>query len=124
MSSDLVLVVDDEADIREAIGMFLEIEGLSFVEAKSGKEALQMIAENKQIKFVISDIRMPNGDGVYLVNELRKIDPKLPFVILVTGQADISREDAISTGAVDLFIKPPDMDKIISLIKESLASLR
>lgn len=120
MNNDLILVVDDEADIREAIGTFLEIEDLNYVSAKNGREALKMIADNKNIKFVISDVRMPNGDGIFLIDELRKISPSVPFIILVTGQADISREAAIEKGALDLFIKPPDMDKMIKLIKKSL----
>lgn len=118
--SKLVLVVDDEADIREAIGTYLELEGLDYIEAKSGREALQIITNNKDIKFVISDLRMPNGDGIFLIDELRKIDPVMPFIILVTGHADISKDDAIKKGALDLFIKPPDMDHIIKLIHTAL----
>lgn len=121
MKNDLILVVDDEADIREAIGTFLEIEDLSYIEARSGREALKIVLENKNVKFVISDVRMPNGDGVFLIDELRKIDPKMPFIILVTGQADITQEEAKAKGALDLFIKPPDMDKMIKLIKDSLS---
>lgn len=117
---NLILVVDDEPDIREAIGTYLEIEDLDYVEAKNGREALQMVIDDKDIKFVISDVRMPNGDGIFLIEELRKIHPTVPFIVLVTGQADISREDAIKKGALDLFIKPPDMDEIIALIKKSL----
>lgn len=118
--NNLVLVVDDEEGVREAIGTFLEIEGLQPIEAKSGREALEIIKKNKEIKFVISDVRMPNGDGVFLMDELRKIDPVMPFIVLVSGQADISREDAIKKGALDMFMKPPDMDKIIALIKKSI----
>jgi two-component system C4-dicarboxylate transport response regulator DctD len=123
MNNDLILIVDDEAEIREAIGTFLEIEDIEFVGARNGIEALNMIAENKNIKFVISDVRMPNGDGVFLINELRKIDQKMPHVILLTGQADISREEAIRQGALDLFVKPPNMDKMVKLIKSTLADL-
>ncbi|MBC7537387.1 MAG: response regulator [Bacteriovorax sp.] len=118
--NNLVLVVDDEPGVREAIGTYLEIEGLKPIEAKNGREALEIIKQNKEIKFVISDVRMPNGDGIFLIDELRKIDPVLPFVVLVTGQADITRDEAIKKGALDMFIKPPDMDAIISLIKKSI----
>jgi DNA-binding NtrC family response regulator len=119
--NNLVLVVDDDLGVREALSTFLEIEDLKTVEAKNGVEALEMLKTNKDIKFVISDIRMPNGDGIFLVNEIRKIDPVLPFVVLISGQADITREDAIKMGALDLFVKPPDMDKLISLIKDSIS---
>ncbi|MDO9183254.1 MAG: response regulator [Bacteriovorax sp.] len=118
---NLILVVDDEIGVREAICTFLEIEGLNAIEAKSGREALAIIKSNKKIKFIISDVRMPDGDGVFLIDELRKLDPILPFIILVSGQADITREEAISKGALDMFIKPPNMEKIIELIKTSFS---
>ncbi|MDD4974543.1 MAG: response regulator [Bacteriovorax sp.] len=118
--NNLVLIVDDEPGVREAIATYLEIEDLMSIEARCGLEALEIIKNNKDIKFIISDVRMPNGDGIFLINELRKLDTVLPFIILVTGQADITREEAIQKGALDMFIKPPDMDKIIALIKKSI----
>ncbi len=112
----LVLVVDDEIGVREAISMFLEIEGINSILAKSGSEAIKLIQENSAINFVISDVRMPNGDGIFLIKELRKMNKIKPYIILISGQADISRDEAILLGAQEMFIKPPNMDKIISLI--------
>lgn len=111
-----ILVVDDDIDIREAISSYLQLEGYNTIEASNGKDALKIVKE-QQIEFVISDIRMPDGGGLFLVDELRKIDRLLPYVILVTGQADITREDAIKRGALDLLKKPLEMDRIIGLIK-------
>ncbi|MBC7428558.1 MAG: response regulator [Bacteriovorax sp.] len=111
-----ILVVDDDIDIREAICSYLQLEGYRTVEASSGKEALKIIRD-QEIEFVVSDIRMPDGGGLFLVDELRKIDRLLPYVILVTGQADITREEAIKRGALDLLKKPLEMDRIIGLIK-------
>lgn len=111
-----ILVVDDDIDIREAICSYLKLEGYNTIEAKNGKEALQIV-KDKKIEFVVSDIRMPDGGGLFLVDELRKIDRVLPYVILVTGQADITREDAIKRGALDLLKKPLEMDRIVGLIK-------
>ncbi|MBC7539638.1 MAG: response regulator [Bacteriovorax sp.] len=111
-----ILVVDDDIDIREAICSYLQLEGYKTIEAQSGKEALKII-KDQEIEFVVSDIRMPDSGGLYLVDELRKIDRLLPYVILVTGQADITREEAIKRGALDLLKKPLEMDRIIGLIK-------
>jgi two-component system NtrC family sensor kinase len=111
-----ILVVDDDIDIREAISSYLQLEGYKTIEANSGKEALKII-HDQEIEFVVSDIRMPDGGGLFLVDELRKINKLLPYVILVTGQADISREEAIKRGALDLLKKPLEMDRIIGLIK-------
>lgn len=111
-----ILVVDDDIDIREAICSYLKLEGYNTIEAKNGKEALEIV-KDKKIEFIVSDIRMPDGGGLFLVDELRKIDRVLPYVILVTGQADITREEAIKRGALDLLQKPLEMDRIVSLIK-------
>lgn len=111
-----ILVVDDDIDIRETISSYLQLEGYKTIEASNGKDALKIV-KDQQIEFVISDIRMPDGGGLFLVDELRKIDRLLPYVILVTGQADITREEAIKRGALDLLKKPLEMDKIIGLIK-------
>lgn len=117
---DLVLVVDDEADLRTAIGDYLEFEGLNYIEARSGQDALKTVVENKNVKFVISDIKMPNGDGIFLLEELRKISPNLPHIVLITGESATSRDAAIQKGAMDLFYKPLDMDTIVSVIKKTL----
>ncbi len=111
-----ILVVDDDIDIREAICGYLKLEGYETIEASNGKEALQIV-KDKKIEFVVSDIRMPDGGGLFLVDELRKIDRIIPYVILVTGQADITREEAIKRGALDLLKKPLEMDRIVGLIK-------
>ena len=111
-----ILVVDDDIDIREAICAYLKLEGYNTIEAQNGKEALEMV-KDKKIEFVISDIRMPDGGGLFLLDELRKIDRVIPYVILVTGQADITREEAIKRGALDLLKKPLEMERIVGLIK-------
>lgn len=108
--------MDDDIDIREAICAYLKLEGYNTIEAQNGKKALEMV-KDKKIEFVISDIRMPDGGGLFLLDELRKIDRVIPYVILVTGQADITREEAIKRGALDLLKKPLEMERIVGLIK-------
>ena len=52
----------------------------------------------------------------------RKRDPVLPHVVLVSGHADMKRDEAIKKGAIDLFLKPLDMEKVITLIKKTIVS--
>ena len=118
--SDLVLIVDDDDDVGITISVFLEMSGIDSVDAKSGIEALELIKNNKNIKFVISDIRMANGSGIFLLEELRKIDPVFPHVVLISGQTDFSKEDAIKKGALDFFQKPANIEEIINLIRAKL----
>jgi len=115
--SKFVLIVDDDDDVGVTLSVFLEMAGIKSIEAKSGNEALEILKHNKDIYFVISDVRMAHGSGVYLLEELRKLDPKLPYVVLISGQSDITKENAMTKGALELFQKPFNMDEIISLIK-------
>ena len=81
--SNLVLIVDDDDDVGVMLSVFLELAGIKSIEAKSGNEALEILKHNKDINFVISDVRMANGSGVYLLEELRKLDPILPHIVLI-----------------------------------------
>lgn len=108
-----ILIVDDEIFIRESIQDYLEMYNYNVLTAQNGEEAFNVI-ENKTIDFVISDIRMPKKDGVWLLDQIRKKYPDIPAVLLVTGQADITKKEAIKKGAVDLIIKPIDLEKIVN----------
>lgn len=114
-----VLVVDDDGDLREALASNLDLEGFTVFEAAGGMAALQIVKENK-IDFVLSDIRMPAGNGIELLKEIRKIDPNIPVVCLITGFSDSTKEDILKLGGIDLLSKPPDMDLIYKYIRESV----
>jgi CheY-like chemotaxis protein len=114
-----ILVVDDEKLLREAIAFDFKRQGCVLFLAAGGKEALGIVLNNK-IDAVISDVRMPNGDGVSLLDEIRTHSPDLPIVLLVTGFADIDREQAQKHGAIGLLEKPIDRKKLMSAIVGAL----
>ena len=125
MQSDkniLVLVVDDDDDLREALVANLEYEGFSVLAAASGNEALKVLLANPKINFVLSDIRMNDGDGIELLTQIRKIDPKIPVVCLISGYSGVSKAKIIEMGAIDLISKPPDIKLIFKYVRESVAS--
>ncbi|WP_439155589.1 sigma-54-dependent transcriptional regulator [Yoonia sp.] len=115
----LVLLVDDDRDIREALGQTLELANLdarvagSFVEAKD-----QLKADFAGV--VITDIRMPGRDGFYLLDYMRDLDPELP-VILLTGEADIPMAvRAMSAGAYDFLEKPCAPQDLVAVVERAL----
>lgn len=112
MGKGKVLVVDDEDDLRDGISQLLIVQGFTVLEARSGKEALGILDTDPNIVFVISDVRMPNGDGMYLLDEIRKRHPEIPVVLLLTGFSEHSEKDAINRGAIAMLSKPPDFDVI------------
>lgn len=117
--SHSVLVVDDDASTRGALGQALEDEGYQVTTAASGNEAWQHFLERKP-SAVISDVRMRDGDGVTLLERIRDTDPLTPVFILISGFSDISPRAAISKGANAYFDKPCWLADILDALEESL----
>lgn len=110
-----ILVADDEQDLREMIAETLELYGAKIVQAENGQQAVELMNKEK-IDLVISDIRMPGGDGILFLNEVRKKDPQLPPFIFISGFSDFSEKEAFAKGAQAYFHKPFDMNKFIEKI--------
>lgn len=116
-----VLVVEDDALVREALGQTLELEGFtprlagSFIVAKD-----HISADFEGV--ILSDIRMPGRDGHYLLNYAQSVDPELP-VILLTGEGDIPMAvGAISNGAFDFLEKPCANEVLLEAVRKALKS--
>lgn len=114
-----ILVVDDEPDLGELVAFEFELVGASVLSASNGKEALDMVKKNN-IDVVVSDIRMPGGDGVELLETLRNMNPRSPSLLFMTGFADITLEDAYDKGAVAMFGKPFNRKELIDAVSMSV----
>ena len=112
-----ILIADDEADLKNALKFEFTRKGYNVLQAGNGAEALNVIRTNK-VDIVISDIRMPNGDGIGLLDAVRKADPGLPVLIFMTGFADITTEEAIRRGAHAIFPKPLDRHGLNAAVKK------
>lgn len=114
-----VLLVDDDSDIREALGQTLELADLVPTVAGSFVEAKDHLTRDFD-GVVVSDIRMPGRDGFYLLDYVCETDPELP-VILLTGEADIPMAvRAMSAGAYDFLEKPCAPQDIVAVIERGL----
>ena len=100
-----VLVVEDDANLREAVCDTLELAGQSVISASGGDEALKLL-ESRAVALVVSDVRMMPMDGIRLLKEIRSRYPHLP-VVLMTAYADVDRAvEAMRSGACDFLLKP------------------
>tara|TARA_Y100000590_G_C15600748_1_gene969931 strand:- start:871 stop:1242 length:372 start_codon:yes stop_codon:yes gene_type:complete len=115
-----VLIVDDEPDLRELLAEEFELEGANVDTAADGEEAFEMIKENNY-KLVLSDVRMAPGDGISLLENVNQWSDNGPHFFFITGFADISRDEAISKGAKEVFSKPIDLDDLLSQIVKLLS---
>jgi DNA-binding response OmpR family regulator len=118
-----ILVVDDEAGLREILAEEIAGEGARVFQAASGNEALAVIAREK-ISAVVTDIRMPDGDGVFLLKELKKKDVNAPAVMLLTGFADLSLREAYDLGAESFFFKPFGLEEVLKALRQMLMDKR
>jgi CheY-like chemotaxis protein len=100
-----ILVVDDEESIRILVGTLLAKLGHSCIPAADGVDALDRMKENK-IDAVITDIKMPNMDGVALTIEILKRNPGLPIMVMTAFGEEYSAGGAISAGAREFIGKP------------------
>ncbi len=107
-----VLIVDDEQEIRESLNELLTDEGFLAYTAENGKVAQEMLEEN-HFDIIISDIKMPELDGMTLLRHVEESAPDT-FVILITSYGSTeSAIDALHHGAVDYMLKPLDFDELI-----------
>lgn len=103
------LIVDDEPDIREILADELRFEGAEVHEAQNGKSAESILLQapvDKKFDVVITDIRMPGGDGLSLAKAIQEMSGPKPVVFLVTGFADVPPAEAYDIGAEGYFTKP------------------
>ncbi len=116
----LLLVVDDEKNIRRTLRMVLEAEDYEIQEAESAEEALKLL-EAEPVDLGIFDIRLPGMDGLTLLSRARELWRDLP-VIVISGHADMSDVvDAMKRGASDFFGKPVDRDRVLVSVRNALA---
>jgi len=100
-----ILVVEDDANLREAVCDTLELAGQAVVSAAGGEEALGLL-NAQAVALVVSDVRMMPMDGITLLKEIRSRFPHLP-VVLMTAFADVDRAvEAMRSGACDFLLKP------------------
>src|SRR5689334_1599513 len=114
-----ILVVDDEVSARSGLEKLLRQEGFEVDVAIDGVNALQIAAERPP-DVVVTDLKMPNMDGVELLKKIREQDRDLP-VIMATAFGDVgSAVTAMREGADDYLTKPIDIDALILSISRAM----
>ncbi|HVT57420.1 MAG TPA: sigma-54 dependent transcriptional regulator [Thermoanaerobaculia bacterium] len=118
-----VLIIDDEASIRDSLRMVLEYEGYKVEEAASGPQALARVAERAP-DAVLLDIKMPEMDGIEVLRAFRERGYDMP-VLVVSGHADVSTAvEATRLGAYDFFEKPLQRERVLVSLRNALESFR
>lgn len=123
MKSGAILIVDDERELREVMKQLLRDEGYTVTGAADGVEAAKLIAQS-HFDLVITDLIMPEKDGIELMNEMRWKQPELRIVAM-SGGGRVPREQylriARGLGAHALLEKPFTNQTLIGLVAEVMA---
>jgi response regulator RpfG family c-di-GMP phosphodiesterase len=118
-----ILIVDDDESVRDVISVLLREEGYHCDTASGADMALDM-AEREDTPLVISDMKMPGKDGLWLLEAFRDKHPDTS-IIMLTGYGDTeSAVDCLRRGAVDYLLKPPKLTDLIRSIERALAKRR
>ncbi len=114
-----ILMIDDDAQMRDSTAQALELAGFQTEPLATGEEALALAGPGFA-GAVVSDIRMPGMDGMTLLGRLREVDPDIP-VILVTGHAEVPLAvEAIRGGAYDFIEKPFVVQELVTVIRRAI----
>ena len=118
-----ILVVDDEAAIRDSLKMILEYEGYDVTQAASGEEGVKLI-EREAPDLVFLDIKMPGMDGLEVLHKLRHLVETTPIVV-ISGHADITTAvEATRLGAFDFIEKPLARERVMVTVRNAVDTRR
>ena len=99
-----ILVVDDEAEIRNLLEIYLSNEGYEVIKASNGEEAIEIVNSN-YIKLIVLDVMMPKMDGIETCKRIRE-KMNIPILMLSAKSEDMDKIQGIMTGADDYITKP------------------
>lgn len=120
---DKILIVDDEEAVRHILDKRLSMEGYFCKTSNNGKEALEHFYK-ESFSLIISDIKMPEMNGIELLKRVKAIHPKMKM-IMVTAYPEIEMAvEAMKFGAYDFLIKPVDLELVVLSVKRALESKR
>ena len=116
--SKTVLIAEDETVLRESLAELLTEEGYEVLQARNGKEAYELVL-SRPVDLVLTDVRMPEMDGVELLKRLQQLAPETPVIILTAFGTVQSAVAAMGGGASDYLLKPVQFEDVLMRIERA-----
>ena len=114
-----VMVVEDNADLRQMMGSVLQHNGYCPLLAEDGEDALNIL-ENEQADLIIADVMMPNMDGIELTELLRQSNYNMPILMVTVKGSYADKQRGFLAGADDYMVKPIDINEMILRVRALL----
>ncbi|NLL31682.1 MAG: response regulator transcription factor [Clostridiales bacterium] len=118
MKDEVILIVDDEKEIRDLIDIYLKGEGYNTLKAEDGEEALEIL-KGKEVDLIILDIMMPKLNGIEACLKIRE-EREMPIIMLSAKSQDIDKILGLNTGADDYLTKPFNPLELVARVKSQL----
>jgi two-component system chemotaxis response regulator CheY len=114
-----IMIVDDSASLRQVVGISLRSAGYDVLEGADGADALKKLTGQK-VHLIISDVNMPNMDGISLVKEIKKLPAYkfTPIVMLTTESADSKKSEGQAAGAKAWMLKPFNPPQLLAVVQK------
>ena len=120
---ETILIVDDEKNYLTILSAVLEEEGFEVLTALSGQEALE-IYKTSDLDLVVTDMKMPEMDGIALLENIKQLDPDLP-VMMMTAHGTIDKAvEAMQKGAYNYILKPFDNERLVLYVNKAVSMYR
>lgn len=116
LNNKKILIVDDEKELRHIFTTEFKFYNAETFEAHNSVSAIEVL-NHHNVDLILSDIRMPGGDGIELLKYAKANLNPFPKFIMLTGYSDLKKEEAFKLGATQLFTKPFDLDEIFQYIQ-------
>ncbi len=125
MAKGKIMVVDDEAEVRDIIKLQLEQNGLNVLEAVDGQDAIDILKSGDNmvnVGVILCDIRMPKVNGVECIQFLREQAPGIPIVV-ITGYPDPElATDLLEKGVKEYLVKPVEKEKLLAVVEKQITA--
>ncbi|GFM38393.1 response regulator [Desulfovibrio psychrotolerans] len=115
-----IMTVDDSASVRQMVSLTLKKAGYDVIEAQDGKDALAKMKGS--VHMVITDLNMPNMDGITLIRSIRAIPAYkfIPIVMLTTESQASKKQEGKSAGATGWIVKPFKPEQLVDVVRKVL----
>ena len=118
-----ILLVEDKDSLRAMLRHALEAQGHAVIEARDQNEAVQALRASRP-GVVLSDLRLPEGDGLGVLRAAKELDPELPVIMMTAFGSIQDAVAAMKEGALDFLAKPVDPDHLLLLVERALSQRR
>ena len=122
-TNGLILVVDDEPDVRKVVRMTLTRAGYDVIEAEDGEKAIEVINEGENpllVDVIVTDIRMPKINGVEVIYYFQQHYPRVPIIVITAFPEMEMATDLLKKGIVDYLVKPTEKANLLNSVAKAI----